>query len=113
MIPDDVMRYISMDEISRGDLSGIEPGERDEAIKQFAQGMSNLAVLPTAPATAPAAGDKLLYDAAAAAKYLTVAKSFIRKAYRSGKLPGIPMGARYVRFTKAALDAFALGGDVR
>jgi excisionase family DNA binding protein len=105
-----IHRYISMPEIRDGKLDGLEPGEHAEAMRQFARGMSNLAALPTEPATA-AATDKFLYDAAAAALYLSCAKSFIRKAYRDGKLRFVRQGMRGVRFTKEALDAFAMSGQ--
>jgi excisionase family DNA binding protein len=108
-----VNKYISMEEISHGDLSGLESeAERDEALRRFARGTLNL-TKPTAPVIPPTskAGDKLLFDTAEAARYLSLAKSFIRKAYRSGKLPFVRKGARYIRFTREALDSFAMSGQ--
>jgi len=105
--------YIDASKIIRGDLRGLEDGERDEALRRFAQGIANLTAKPAPVETALRAAEKLLYDAAAAGDYLDVPKSFIRKAYRDGKLLGLRVGSRYVRFTKDALDFFALSSHLQ
>lgn len=38
-----ISRYIDLPEIVRGDISGLEPHERPEALRQLAQGITNLA----------------------------------------------------------------------
>jgi len=105
-----------MAEIDAGNLDGLEGHEVTEALARASRCVTRLATkLSPGPATAPvsaAGGDKLLYDTAEAARYLSCAKSFIRRAYRDGALPFVRQGVRYVRFTKDALDAFAMSGQI-
>ncbi len=64
-----IHQYINLLEIAAGDTSGLEPGERDEAIKQFARGLGNLAALPTTERQPTPAEDRWLTPDEACTKY--------------------------------------------